>query len=261
MFFDDGRIEGVVRAVGRAGSSSFEKGRAGSGGAGADDAAEGSIEARIEITLAAEGGSRLRAEKGINLPDTDIPVPAVTADDVAVLAEVLDWADIVELSFVRSPRDVALLFDALDARDADRTGVVVKLETTHGFRALPEILLELLRREKVGVMIARGDLAVESGFERLAEVQEEILWLCEAAQVPAIWATQVLDGMAESGIPTRAEVTDAAAGQRAECVMLNKGPHIVEAIRALDDILQRMEGHRDKKRPLLRRLKAWSAEH
>jgi Pyruvate kinase, barrel domain len=58
-----------------------------------------------------------------------------------------------------------------------------------------------------------------------AEVQEEILWLCEAAHLPVIWATQVLETMIKKGRPTRAEVTDAAMSVRAECVMLNKGPH------------------------------------
>jgi pyruvate kinase len=109
----------------------------------------------------------------------------------------------------------------------------------------------------VGVMIARGDLAVEMGYERLAEVQEEILWLAEAALVPAIWATQVLETLAKQGTPSRAEITDAAMGERAECVMLNKGPHILEAIHALDDILSRMQAHQHKKRAMLRRLHWW----
>ena len=103
-------------------------------------------------------------------------------------------------------------------------------------------------------MVARGDLGVEIGFERLAEVQEEILWLCEAAHVPVIWATQVLESLAKKGMPSRAEVTDAAMGGPAECVMLNKGPHIVEAVRFLSDVLGRMQGHHDKKRATLRRL-------
>ncbi|MCA9810372.1 MAG: pyruvate kinase, partial [Candidatus Dadabacteria bacterium] len=105
------------------------------------------------------------------------------------------------------------------------------------------------------VMIARGDLAVETGFERLAEVQEEILWLCEAAHVPAIWATQVLESLAKQGSATRAEITDAAMGHRAECVMLNKGPHILEALKALDDIMKRMQAHQMKKMAMLRELK------
>jgi pyruvate kinase len=107
-------------------------------------------------------------------------------------------------------------------------------------------------------MIARGDLAVECGYERLAEVQEEILWLCEAAHVPVIWATQVLESLAKSGMPSRAEITDAAMGERAECVMLNKGPHILDAIRVLDNILQRMQAHQSKKRSMLRRLHWWN---
>jgi pyruvate kinase len=103
-------------------------------------------------------------------------------------------------------------------------------------------------------MIARGDLAVECGFERLAEVQEEILWICEAAHVPVIWATQVLESLAKEGMPSRAEITDAAMGDRAECVMLNKGPHVVSAVRVLDDILNRMQAHQSKKRSMLREL-------
>jgi pyruvate kinase len=111
-----------------------------------------------------------------------------------------------------------------------------------------------------GLMIARGDLAVEAGFERLAEVQEEILWIAEAAHLPVIWATQVLETLARTGIPSRSEITDAAMGQRAECVMLNKGPHIAEAVDVLDGILRRMTDHQQKKRSLLRQLRSWSAD-
>jgi pyruvate kinase len=104
-------------------------------------------------------------------------------------------------------------------------------------------------------MIARGDLAVECGFERLAEVQEEILWISEAAHIPVIWATQVLETLSKTGMPSRAEITDAAMGDRAECVMLNKGPHVVSAVRVLDDILRRMQAHQTKKRSMLRELR------
>jgi len=104
------------------------------------------------------------------------------------------------------------------------------------------------------VMIARGDLAVECGFDRMAEVQEEILWICEAAHTPVIWATQVLESLAKTGLPSRAEVTDAAMSERAECVMLNKGPYIREAVKTLDNILRRMQAHQTKKRAMLRPL-------
>jgi len=116
-----------------------------------------------------------------------------------------------------------------------------------------------MRSRAVGVMIARGDLAIECGYQRLAEVQEEILWICEAAHMPVIWATQVLESLAKTGVPSRAEVTDAAMGERAECVMLNKGPYIVTAVRILDDILRRMQSHQEKKRSMLRKLHVASA--
>ena len=103
-------------------------------------------------------------------------------------------------------------------------------------------------------MIARGDLAVELGSVRLAEIQEEILWLCEAAHVPVIWATQVLETLAKHGAVSRPEITDAAMSVRAECVMLNKGDYILDALRVLGNILSRMEAHQQKKSTRLRAL-------
>ena len=90
--------------------------------------------------------------------------------------------------------------------------------------------------------------------DALPILQEEILWLCEAAHVPVIWATQVLESLARGGRPSRAEITDAAMGDRAECVMLNKGPRVGEAVQILGNILQRMQGHQHKKSALLRGL-------
>ena len=132
--------------------------------------------------------------------------------------------------------------------------MILKLETRGAMRNLAGILFEALRYDPVGLMIARGDLAVELSFERLAEMQEELLWLGEACHLPVIWATQVLDSVAQTGLPTRAEVTDAAMAMRAECVMLNKGPHIAAAVRMLADIIRKMETHQYKKRSLLRQL-------
>ncbi len=103
-------------------------------------------------------------------------------------------------------------------------------------------------------MVERGSLGVEVGYERLAEVQEEILWLCEAAHVPVIWATQVLEGLAKSGQPSRAEISDAVMSGRAECVMLDEGPFIIPAVQFLNGILERMAAHQSKKRSMLRRL-------
>lgn len=167
----------------------------------------------------------------------------------------MPWADAIALSFVQRPEDVLALHSELRRHEAGHLGVILKIETRGGFEKLPNLLLATMRWRSSGVMIARGDLAVESGFGRMAELQEEILWVAEAAHVPTIWATEVLDNFAKKGTPSRAEVTDAAMSGRAEGVMLNKGPFIIEAIGTLDDILGRMKEHQSKKRPLFRALR------
>ena len=209
----------------------------------------------MRVTQAPPGGAKLAADKGINLPDSDLHLKAMTDKDREDLAFVMRHADMVALSFANSVDDVRALQKQLGgAVDAARPAIVLKIETKRGFENLPAMLLEAMKSPQCGVMIARGDLAVECGFERLAEVQEEILWICEAAHVPVIWATQVLESLAKQGQPSRAEITDAAMSHRAECVMLNKGPYVVEAVQVLDDILRRMHGHQMKKRSMLREL-------
>jgi len=213
----------------------------------------GEVWVRIEQTP--PRGAHLKADKGINFPDSRIDLPAITEDDAKNLAFIAKNADLVGLSFVNHERDVGSLIERLKKLTDKPPGIVIKIETRRGFEHLPAILLSAMRHSRFGVMIARGDLAVECGYERLAEMQEEILWICEAAHCPAIWATQVLESLAKSGIPSRAEITDAAMSQRAECVMLNKGPHIIAALRTLDHILQRMDPHQSKKSSMLRALK------
>lgn len=215
-------------------------------------------ELHIRITRAATNGSRLREEKGINFPETRFDLSPLTAKDLDDLAFVVEHADMVGYSFVSRAVDVAQLHDAIERLGRRRPGLVLKIETRRAFAELPAMLLEAMRWPNVAIMLARGDLAVEVGFARLAEVQEEILWLAGAGHVPVIWATQVLETLARTGVPSRSEITDAAKGERAECVMLNKGPHIVAAIAALDDILTRMADHQRKNRSLLRQLKAWT---
>lgn len=229
VWFDDGKIGGVVR-----------------------DVAPGAL--RIEINQAKPNGDRLGADKGINLPDTNINLPALTPKDLEDLEFIVRHADLVGMSFVRHERDILQLQSRLRELSADHLGIVLKIETRQSFERLPGLMLAAMRQHPVGIMIARGDLAIECGYERLAEVQEEILWICEAAHLPVIWATQVLESLAKKGQPSRAEVTDAAMGERAECVMLNKGPHIVAAVSALDNILQRMQDHQSKKSSRLRPL-------
>jgi pyruvate kinase len=229
IWFDDGKIAGVIRQVSRE-------------------------HIHIEITGAKPNGSKLRGDKGINLPDSQIHLPALTAKDLEDLEFVVQHANLVGMSFVRHERDIQELRSHLSRLHGEHLGIVLKIETRQGFERLPNLMLAVMRHRSAGAMIARGDLAVECGYERMAEVQEEILWLCEAAHMPVIWATQVLESLARKGQPSRAEITDAAMGERAECVMLNKGPHIVEAISTLDDILHRMQAHQAKKSSRLRPL-------
>jgi pyruvate kinase len=134
---------------------------------------------------------------------------------------------------------------------------VLKIETPLAVRNLPRLIAQAAAHHPTAVMIARGDLAVELGFARLSEIQEEILWLCEAAQTPVIWATQVLDQFVKEGVASRSETTDAAMAQRADCVMLNKGPFVAEGVLFLRDVLLRMDRHHAKKFSRFTTLRAW----
>jgi len=230
VWFDDGKIGGVIRAVNAESVS-------------------------VEITQARPEGEKLGAEKGINLPETQIDIPAITAEDVEALKFIVQHADLVGYSFVRSESDVRELLDQLEKLEGRHLGLVLKIETRKAFDNLPKLILTAMRARSIGIMIARGDLAVECGYQRLAEVQEEVLWVSEAAHVPVIWATQVLENLAKKGIPSRSEITDAAMGERAECVMLNKGAYAVTTVRVLADILKRMQAHQEKKRSMLRQLR------
>lgn len=231
IYFDDGKLAGIIRNV-----------------------AEGRL--RVEIVSVAGGTAfKLRDEKGINLPDTHFSMPALGPKDLKDLAFAVDHhADMVAMSFVQRPADIENMIAELGRLGASRLGIVLKIETAQAFADLPGLLLSAMRHDRAAVMVARGDLGVEVGFERLSEVQEKILWLCEAAHVPVIWATQVLESLAKGGMPSRAEVTDAAMGIRAECVMLNKGPYILQTLEFLRDVLDRMETHMEKKTAMLRKL-------
>lgn len=230
IWFDDGKIGGLVE-------ERFDYG------------------VRIRITEAAPEGVKLKKEKGINLPDTTLNLPSLTANDITNLDFICEYGDIVGFSFVRSVNDVAQLQNELIDRGRTDMGVVLKIENREAFTNLPALILKAMENPSIGIMTARGDLAVELGPERLSEVQEQIMWICEAAMVPSIWATQVLESLAKKGTASRAEVTDAAMSVRSECVMLNKGPYIHKALQTLNNILFRMEKHQYKKQVTLKKLK------
>ena len=210
---------------------------------------------RVEIVRISTKKPILKAQKGINLPDSDVTIPPLTEEDLANIPFICEHADMVGYSFVNSPSDIDKLRTELKRFSVQQEpDIILKIERLSAVRNLPALLMNGMQNAGLGVMIARGDLAVEIGFERLSEIQEEILWICEAAHVPVIWATQVLETLNKTGYATRSEITDAAMGVRAECVMLNKGPFIVKTIKMLDDILTRQLGHVDKKRYIMRPL-------
>ena len=214
----------------------------------------------LEVTNASPKGVKLRPEKGLNFPNTILSLSPLAAKDLSDLDFVAAHADMIGYSFVQRPADIELLQKELDKRigePSSQPAIVAKIETAIAVSNLPELIIYAAGKQPFGVMIARGDLAVEIGYQRLTEIQEEILWLCEAAHVPVIWATQVLESLVKNGAPSRGEMTDAAMSERAECVMLNKGPFIAEAITILDDVLTRMETHQSKKTPQLRALHSW----
>ncbi|MEQ8715053.1 MAG: pyruvate kinase [Cyclobacteriaceae bacterium] len=219
VLFDDGKIGGVIREV-------------------APD------HATVEITFASPGGAKLKADKGINFPESQFSFSGLTEKDEEDLVFVAQHADMVNLSFVNDVSDLEKFFNVLDElQTPKRFGLILKIETRRGFLNLPSLLMRAMEHYPVGVMIARGDLAVECGWQQLAEVQDEIRRICEAAHIPVIWATQVLEGLAKRGLPSRAEITDVSASQRAECVMLNKGPFMTETIKTLDYILTQLQGY------------------
>ncbi len=229
IYFDDGKIEGII-----------------------EDA--NPDELKIRITYARDTGGKLKADKGINLPKSDLKISGLTAKDKEDLKFVAQNANAVNFSFVNSENDVQELLDELRKLDAE-LGIIFKIETQKGFKNLPRILLKGMETYPIGVMIARGDLAIETGWNNFASIQEEILRICESAHIPDVWATQVLENLAKKGVPSRAEITDAALANRAECVMLNKGYYIAKAVKMLDKILRRMQRFQKKKDTLLPHLR------
>ncbi|WP_137156338.1 pyruvate kinase [Rhizobium sp. FKL33] len=230
--YDDGKLEAVVEE-------------------------KSATEALLRVVKAKAGGAKLKPEKGVNLPDTALGLSPLTTKDETDLKTVIGVADMIGYSFVSRPDDLDLFEAALSraGEPARPLALIAKIEQPEAVRNLPALIARA--RRPFGVMIARGDLAAEIGFERLAEMQEEILWICEAAGTPVIWATQVLEDLVKDGVPSRGEMTDAAMAARAECVMLNKGPAVVEAVGLIDRLFTRMDDHVFKKTPTLRALQSW----
>jgi len=181
VLFDGGRIGAVVVAPASAG-----------------DCPEREVE--LEIVQARPKGSRLRAGRGINLPDTRLRLPALSAGEREELAFACRHGDLINISCVGSETAIACLQQALAEQDAPCRGLVLKIDTHQAFLNLPRLLLAAMAEPiPLGVMIEPGELSVECGWEALSAVQEEILRVCAAAHVPCIRAADALDTLAHSG--------------------------------------------------------------
>ena len=212
VYFDDGKIGGKII-----------------------DVRDGEV--LLRIVHAKEKGSKLRANKGINFPDSKINLKGLTEKDKEDLQFVCFQADVVSLSFVNDVNDVQDLLDTLEEYKSD-IGLILKIETKRGLKNIASIILRAMQSYPIGILIARGDLAVEAGWKKIGFAQEDIRRICKAAHIPSIWATQVLESYAKKGIPSRAELTDAIRARKTECIMLNKGPYILKTIELLDKLVQ-----------------------
>jgi pyruvate kinase len=192
-------------------------------------------------------GGRLSERKGVNVPGVVLPITALTAKDRRDLDLALELgADWIALSFVQRPEDVA------EARAiiGDRAAIVSKLEKPSAVERLDEIVAL-----SDAVMVARGDLGVELPAERVPAIQKRIVRSCRRLGKPVIVATQMLESMVESPVPTRAEASDVATAiyDGADAVMLSaesaSGKHPLEAVAIMNRIIEEVESD-----PLYRQL-------
>lgn len=211
-----------------------------------------------------EQGGTITSNKGVNLPDTELSVPALTEKDrVCVEFAVTHHFDFLALSFVRQGEDVRqlkhllrrlgarpteamplsesdLLFSAVEVESESIIPVISKIEKRQAVENLKDIL-----RETDGIMVARGDLGVEMDLATVAVTQKRIIHLCRKYGMPCIVATQMLQSMMDSPTPTRAEVSDVANAifDGADAVMLSGetavGRYPIESVRMMNRIADR----------------------
>ncbi len=184
-------------------------------------------------------GTEISNRKGVSLPDTDLPVGAMTDKDHADLDALIDAeVDWVALSFVQRPEDLAEVRKIVRGRVA----VLSKIEKPQAITHLAKII-EL----SDAVMVARGDLGVEMPLESVPGTQKQIVRACRKAGKPVVVATQMLESMRTAPVPTRAEVSDVAHAvfEGADAVMLSAetaaGSYPVEAVRTMDSIAGTVE--------------------
>lgn len=208
---------------------------------------DGAVRLRVKeshddhLICTCEVGGEIRTRKGINCPDSDLEMSALTDKDI----EDLEWAvearlDYIALSFVRSAKDLHELRERLPLDDEMR--VVAKIETVHAIRYLDDII-----EASDVILVARGDLGVEMDLARVPILQKKIVRACQNAAKPCIVATQMLQSMVESPVATRAEVSDVANAilDKTDCVMLSAetsvGTYPLESVETLTKTAQYTE--------------------
>lgn len=189
-------------------------------------------------------GGLLGSRKGINLPDVELSISSLTAKDKKdVLFGIEHKVDFIAFSFVQTKKDVLELRRILDKHKC-QAKIISKIETTAAIKNIDDII-----EASDGIMVARGDMAVEVGAERVPMIQKMIIKKCNALGKPVITATQMLDSMEKSPVPTRAEVSDVANAilDGSDAIMLSGETAIgnwpVLAIETMVKIAQRTEQH------------------
>jgi pyruvate kinase len=201
-----------------------------------------STNSKDSITAKVVNGGKISNNKGVNLPDTKTTVPALTEKDKKDLKFAMNiGANWIALSFVRSPEDV-LNLKKIVGNKSSYMKVMAKIEKPEALKVIDDII-----KASDGVMIARGDLAVEVPQERMPLIQKDIIKKCIKFAKPVVVATQMMDSMIEHPNPTRAEITDVANAviDGADAVMLSgetsMGKHPVRTIEIMEKILSNIE--------------------
>ena len=196
------------------------------------------------VRLCVMFGSVLSSNKGVNLPNTKVSLPALTEKDIEdlnfILTQPVNW---IALSFVRTPKDLKDLRDRIDAV-GHPAKIIAKIEKPEAVEKIDKII-----KHSNGIMVARGDLGIEMPIEKLPLIQKEIIRKCIQRARPVIVATQMMDSMITNPSPTRAEVTDVANAvlDGADAVMLSAetsvGEHPILVVETMNKIIAEAEQH------------------
>ena len=207
----------------------------------------------LEVKEVAEGrivcrvvnGGELGEKKGVNVPNVNVKLPAITEKDKAdILFGIEQGIDFIAASFIRNAEGVLEIRKILEENNAEDIAIIAKIENAEGLENLDAII-----EVSDGIMVARGDLGVEIPAQEVPHIQKMIIRKCNANYIPVITATQMLDSMIRNPRPTRAEVTDVANAiyDGTDAIMLSgetaAGKYAVEALKMMNEIAENTENY------------------